>query len=428
MHSSTPRSSLNEVNVLRTHSAERLDPYKKRRHSQVPASVEMEQSRKKQKVEKAEVEPMEKHPIPTLEQVKRMSPRDYDQFGLSPLREEEEETGIDDFFKKMNRFNTLLRQWQTMPDYDPDLNVDLPWLEERLGAKTPPKPKPKREEVSDEQVDADFYEDCAKGFFKRMARFNELMEQWKTMPDYEPNRKADLTWLEENVAPRLQPVCPFHPLGPLMILNPEAENEPWYYKCQDCPVWCSSNTVDIVLPELKANIHPEVRAKLEELTCRCDLRPRMKLSQSAKNPLKVFLTCGQNPREKDPCGYFQWMHGPLWRPKTKPQPLALDRWRATEGRKRVLDNWRKTSVGEYFDQKITVGSKRQYPPAWRTPTEEPPQKKPFAGGFKPPVFGETPQPVKSFEELCDEQNAERMKYNCAPYSYETYRRYGLGIF
>ena len=361
----------------------------------------MEQPRKKQKVEKAEVEPMEKH-LP-LEQVKRMSPRDYDQFGLSPLREDEEETGIDDFFKKMNRFNTLLRQWQTMPDYDPNLSVDLPWLEERLGAK----PKPKREEVSDEQVDADFYEECAKGFFKRMGRFNELMEQWKTMPDYDPDRKVELEWLEENVAPRLQPVCPFHPLVPLTILNPEAEDEPWYYKCQDCPVWCSSNTVDIVLPELKANIHPEVRAKLEELTCRCALRPRMKLSQSVKNPLKVFLTCGQNPREKDPCGYFQWMHGPLWRPKTKPQPLALDRWRATEGRKRVFDNWRKSSVGE-----------------------EPPPKKPFAGGFKPPVFGETPQPIKkkSFEELCDEQNAERMKHNCAPYSYETYRRYGLGIF
>ena len=413
-------------------------PYKNECDHSRRASVEMEQRKKKQKMthhEKAEVEPMEKHPIPTLEQVDKLAPSDYDQFGFprSPTREagEIEETGIDDFFKKMNRFNTLLRQWKTMPDYDPDLSVDLPWLEERLGAKEVPKPK--REEVSDEQVDADFYEDCAKGFFKRMTRFNELMEQWKTMPDYEPNRKVDLTWLEENVVPRLQPVCPFHPLVPLKILNPDAENEPWYYKCHDCPVWCSSNTVDIVLPELKANIHPEVLAKLEELTCRCDLRPRMKLSQSEKNPRKVFLTCGQNPREKDTCGYFQWMHGPLWRPKNKSQPLTLDRWRATEGRKRALDNWVNTPVGEYFDQKIPVDSKRHDPSARRTLTEEePPQKKtkPLLDyGFKPPVFGETPKPrVKSFEELCDEQNAERIKHHCAPYSYETYRRYGLGIF
>ena len=344
--------------------------------------------------EKAEVEPMEKHPIPTLEQVDKLAPSDYDQFGFprSPTREAGEETGgvydqcIDDFFNKMNRFNTLLAQWKTMPDYDPDLTVDLPWLEERLGAKEVPKPK--REDVPDEQVDAEFYEDCAKGFFKKMARFNELMEQWKTMPDYEPNRKVDLTWLEENVAPRLQPVCPFHPLVPLKILNPDAESGPLYYKCNDCPVWCSSNTVDIVLPELKANIHPEVLAKLEELTCQCELTPRMNLSQSEKNPRKVFLTCGQNPRENDTCGYFQWMHGPLWRPKNKSLHLTFDRWKAATA--------------------IPVGSKRHYPSAWRTPTEEPPQKKtkpnhPLDYGFKPPVFGETPQTrVKSFEELCDE--------------------------
>ena len=379
---------------------------------------------KKQKSnEKAESEPMEKHPIPTLEQVDKLTPSDYDQFGF-PLEtgEIEETTGgvydqcIDDFFKKMNRFNTLLRQWKTMPDYDPDQKVDLPWLEERLGVKDPEATKQKREDVPDEQVDAEFYEDCAKGFFKKMARFNELMAQWKTMPDYEPNRKVDLDWLEDNVAPRLQPVCPFHPLVPLKVLNPDAENEPWYYKCNDCPVWCTSNTVDTVLTELKANIHPEVLSRLEELTCQCGLKPRMKLSQSEKNPRKVFLTCGQNPREKDTCGYFQWMHGPLWRPKNKSLHLTFDRWKAATtipvGSKRPSDNWVKTPVGEYFGQK-----KKTKP------------NHPFDYGFKPPVFGENPQTrVKSFEELCDEQNAERIKYNCAPYSYETYRRYGLGIF
>ena len=362
---------------------------------------------------------------PTLEQVDRLAPSDYDQFGF-PLEagEREETTGgvydecIDTFFKKMNRFNTLLKQWKTMPDYDPDQKVDLPWLEERLGAKGPEEYEktkgglPKREDVSDEQVDAEFYEDCAKGFFKRMARFNELMAHWKTLPDYDANLKVDLGWLEDNVASRMQPVCPFHPLSPLKILNPDAESGPVYYSCHDCPVWCTSNTVDTVLPELKAHIHPEVLAKLEELTCQCGLKPRMKLSQSEKNPRKVYLTCGQNPRETDTCGYFQWMHGPLWRPKNKSLHLTLDRWRtsAPVGSKRPLPpaNWVKTPVGDYFGQK---------------------KPRPFAGGFKPPVFGETPKPIKkSFEDLCDEQNAERAKYNMAPYSYDTYRRYGLGIF
>ena len=89
------------------------------------------------------------------------------------------------------------------------------------------------------------------------------------------------------------------------------------------------------------------------------------------------------------------MHAPLWKPKRPLQP--------------TLDKWVKTP--EYF----ALGQKK-------------PRPHHFACGFKPPVFGESPKPAKSFEELCDEQNAERVKHNCAPYSYETYRRYGLGIF
>ena len=275
-------------------------------------------------------------------------------------------------------------------------------------------PKQKREEVSDEQFEADtaeFFEECGKGFFKKMERFNDLMAHWKTMPDYDVDVKADLPWLEEKVAPHMerrqrnkesmQQACPFHPLEPLKVLNPDTEFEPLYCKCPEdqCPVWCTSDTVSIVLPELIENTHPEVRAKLTEIKCKCSEVPRMKLSRSEKNKHKVFLTCGRNPRQNEVCGYFQWMHAPLWKPKRPLQP--------------TLDKWVKTPVGEYF-------------------APEQKKKKPrphhFACGFKPPVFGETPKPVKSFEQLCDEQNAERVKHNCAPYSYETYRRYGLGIF
>ena len=28
---------------------------------------------------------------------------------------------------------------------------------------------------------------------------------------------------------------------------------------------------------------------------------------------------------KEPCGYFQWLHGPLWRPREQAQP-SLRRW------------------------------------------------------------------------------------------------------
>ena len=285
-------------------------------------------------------------------------------------------------------------------------------------------PKQKREEVSDEQFEEDtkeFFEECSKGFFKRMERFNELMAHWKTMPNYDVDIKTDLFWLEEHVAPHMerrrrnlesvQQACPFHPLEPLKVLNPDSESEPLYCKCPEdqCPVWCTSNTMSIVLPELIENTHPEVRAKLTEIKCKCSEVPRMKLSRSEKNKHKVFLTCGRNPRQNEVCGYFQWMHAPLWKPK---RPLQPDEWAKTiEGGPPEQKKWKtvKTPVGEYFGQKK-------------------PRPHHFACGFKPPVFGETAKPVKSFEQLCDEANAERVRNNCAPYSHETYRRFGFGIF
>ena len=58
-------------------------------------------------------------------------------------------------------------------------------------------PKQKREYVSDEQRDTkEIFEDNAEaigqGFLKKMGRFNELMACWKTLPNYDPNFKADL--------------------------------------------------------------------------------------------------------------------------------------------------------------------------------------------------------------------------------------------
>ena len=284
-------------------------------------------------------------------------------------------------------------------------------------------PKQKREEVSDEQFEADtagLFAESGKQFLKKIERFNDLMAHWKTMPDYDVDFKADLPWLEEKVAPHMerrqrnresmQEACPFHPLEPLKVLNPDAEFGPLYCKCPEdqCPVWCTTETAPIVLPELIENTHPEVRAKLTEIKCKCSEVPRMKLSRTDKNKNRVFLTCGHNPLQNEACDYFQWMHAPLWKPKRPLQP--------------TLDKWVKTPVGEYF----APGQKNKKPRPQKIDFSSRPHH--FACGFKPPVFGESPKPVKSFEQMCDEQNAERAKYNMAPYSYETYRRYGLGIF
>ena len=43
---------------------------------------------------------------------------------------------------------------------------------------------------------------------------------------------------------------------------------------------------------LKDEIHPEVHAKWGHLECHCHYIPKMRLSKTARNMNKVFLTCG----------------------------------------------------------------------------------------------------------------------------------------
>ena len=210
----------------------------------------------------------------------------------------------------------------------------------------------------------------------------------------------------------MQQSCPFHPLDTLKVLNPDAEYGPLYCKCPEegCPVWCTTETAHVVLPELMENTHPEVRAKLTELRCKCRHVPRMKISRTDRNFQRIFLTCGQHLAP--PCGYFQWMHAPLWKPKRPAQP-TLEHWQTVQ-----------TPVEEYFQD----GQKNKHLKKTSGGEGFRPQKVDFASGFRPPAFGEMTKPAKSFEQQCDEQNAERVKHNCAPYSYDTYRQYRLGIF
>ena len=81
------------------------------------------------------------------------------------------------------------------------------------------------------------------------------------------------------------------------------------------------------MEKLKEDTHPQVQARLKhgELKCKCGLVPKMKLSRTAKNHNKVFFSCGSFLPGGEPCGYFQWLHGPLWCPRESAQP-TLRRW------------------------------------------------------------------------------------------------------
>ena len=82
-----------------------------------------------------------------------------------------------------------------------------------------------------------------------------------------------------------------------------------------CPVYFgSTDSKQVVLSALCNSIHPKLQQVWGTFSCHCGLIPRLKLSQTPRNPNKVFLSC---PKEKEArCNYFQWIH-------QAPKPLRI---------------------------------------------------------------------------------------------------------
>ena len=74
---------------------------------------------------------------------------------------------------------------------------------------------------------------------------------------------------------------------------------------------------------LKEAIHQEVHAKWGQLKCHCSLIPKMRLSKTARNLNKVFLTCGASATADSRCRYFQWIHTPLFMDRRPIQKLKF---------------------------------------------------------------------------------------------------------
>ena len=127
----------------------------------------------------------------------------------------------------------------------------------------------------------------------------------------------------------LYEACPFHPQQFIHCVNPQTNYGQLRYKFpqEGCPVYLFEDTREVMMEALKKDTHPQVHARLKrgELKCRCGLVPKMKLSRTAKNYNKVFFSCGSFVPGREPCGYFQWLHGPLWCPREQAQP-TLRRW------------------------------------------------------------------------------------------------------
>ena len=123
--------------------------------------------------------------------------------------------------------------------------------------------------------------------------------------------------------------CPFHPHRFIECVNPQSNFGPLRFKCpqEGCPVYLFEDTREVMMEALKKDTHPQVHARVKrgELKCRCGFVPKMKLSRTAKNYNKVFFSCGSFLTHAKPCGFFQWLHGPLWCPREQAQP-TLRRW------------------------------------------------------------------------------------------------------
>ena len=163
---------------------------------------------------------------------------------------------------------------------------------------------------------------------------NDLMED--TLKDYEEEcleegtqEDQDLNQMDTQLNQLLYETCPLHPNDYLYCVNPQTQFGQLRFKCpqKDCPVYLFEDSREVMMETLKEDTHPQVRARVQrgELKCKCAFVPRMKLSRTPKNYQKVFFSCGSFLSGQDPCGYFQWLHGPLWRPRESAQP-TLRRW------------------------------------------------------------------------------------------------------
>ena len=77
--------------------------------------------------------------------------------------------------------------------------------------------------------------------------------------------------------------------------------------CYTCPVYFgNADSKQTVLDTICNSIHPKIHQEWGTFACHCGLVPRLKLSQTPRNPNKVFLSC---PKEREArCNYFQWIH------------------------------------------------------------------------------------------------------------------------
>ena len=91
-------------------------------------------------------------------------------------------------------------------------------------------------------------------------------------------------------------------------------------------------------------MHQEVHAKWGQLKCYCSLIPKMRLSKTAKNLNKVFLTCGASATADSRCKYFQWIHTPLFIDRRPIQQLKFATKEWLQLAEKNVEQWKRNQV------------------------------------------------------------------------------------
>ena len=141
------------------------------------------------------------------------------------------------------------------------------------------------------------------------AFLDELAQQWKQDPSNTPQTSTEPFM---NPPPptrsdtQILYSCPRHPND---TLEKKETNTPYgywgYYKCpvRNCYVSCGVNDIEYCLDSAKHKLHKFFLSKpVHIMECYCHRPLIMSLSQSEKNPGRLFLKC-----PKRWCNFFQWV-------------------------------------------------------------------------------------------------------------------------
>ena len=132
---------------------------------------------------------------------------------------------------------------------------------------------------------------------------------------------------------------------------------------------------------LKETIYQEVHAKWGQLKCHCSLIPKMRLSKTARNLNKVFLTCGASASADSRCKYFQWINTPLFIDRRPIQQLKFaTKQTQTEWLQQAEKNVEQWKRQQAWLNQFTESAKKQNE---ETPTKQRsnPWKKPYQVPF-----------------------------------------------